>query len=100
MSVYASEPAPPILAHTLLSQPTQSTNLPPETSQPDPETLKKAIDQGIQTSPDSFFHSGIVIAFSGLRHDDDRERGHDQEVVGQVPSTIYYTTSIKQNTEV
>lgn len=83
MSVYASEPAPPILAHTLLSQPPQPTN-PSGTSQADPEGLKKAIEQGIQNSPDAFLRSGIVIAFSGIRYDDDRERGLDQDVVGKV----------------
>lgn len=94
MSAHASEPASPKLAHTLLSTPKQPTEPPSGIAHSDPEALKKALETGIQTSPDAFFRSGIVVAFSGLRQDDDRERGHEPEVVGQLPLRLI-TTHLK-----
>ena len=82
-TIYASAPAPPILAHTLLSQPAQSaqTETAPNTNT---RGLQNAIEEGIRSSPDALFRCGIVLAFSGLRCDDDRDQGHDREFVGQV----------------
>ena len=97
MSAHASEPASPKLAHTLLSTPIQPTESPSGIAHSDPEALKKALETGIQTSPDAFFRSGIVVAFSGLRQDDDRERGHEPEVVGQLPLRLI-TTHLKSPT--
>ena len=82
MSVYASEPAFPILAHSLLSQPLsdpenpgrQNESLPSE-KEPIPSdnwNLKYDIDNGIRSS--SIFRCGKVIGFSRLKrqgNDDD-----------------------------
>lgn len=82
MSLYASGPAPPVLAHTLLSQPVQSAG---DSGVPTEGTcnLTKAIEKGIQCSPDVLFRPGIVIGFSRPRRrgtDDD----DDHEYIGRV----------------
>lgn len=79
MSAYASDPAPPILAHSLLSQQQHPTGT---DSGPGSLSQDTAIKEGIQCSLDASFHGGIVIGFSRLkrkgRYDD-----HDQEYLGQ-----------------
>ncbi|BCR85744.1 uncharacterized protein ACHE_21202A [Aspergillus chevalieri] len=86
MSLYTSDPAPPVLAHTLLSQPVQNTKDP---SAPTERTcsLVTEIKQGIKCSSHALFHPGIVIGFSRPRR---RGTGGDDDhgYMGQIPRYI------------
>lgn len=81
MSLYTSDPAPPVLAHALLSQPVQNARDPNVPAERD-RNLGAAIEDGIQCSPDALFRPGIAIGFSRPRRraaDDD-----DHEYIGRV----------------
>lgn len=82
MSLYASDPAPPVLAHSLLSQTVQDTrdpNIPTERAR----NLRTAIEKGVQCFSDTLFRPGAVIGFSrpkGRSTDGD----DDHECIGRV----------------
>lgn len=81
MSLYASEPAPPTLAHSLLSQPVEDIT---NTHCPNTWNLETAIEEGLQRPPSgSLFRCGVIIGFSRLRQNG-RDEDQDHESVGQV----------------
>ena len=85
MSSYASEPAPPILAHSLLSQPVEDSI---NTHHPNTWNLEAAIEEGLQCpSSGSLFRCGAVIGFSKLRKNG-RDEDQDHESVGQVKQVL------------
>ncbi|ODM19340.1 hypothetical protein SI65_05958 [Aspergillus cristatus] len=94
MSLYASDPAPPVLAHSLLSQPVQDTRDP---SVPTERTCSLAteIKEGIICYSHALFRPGIVIGFSRPRRrgtgDDD-----DHEYIGQIPRYILTNHLLKR----
>ena len=85
MSLYAFEPAPPILAHSLLSQPAEDIT---DTHYPSAWNLEAAIEEGLQCPPSgSLFRCGVIIGFSRLRQNG-RDEDQDHESVGQVKTKL------------
>lgn len=84
MSSYASEPAPPILAHSLLSQPIEGIT---GTHYPSTWNLETAIEEGLQCPSGSLFRCGVIIGFSRLRQNG-RDETQDHESVGQVNTNL------------
>ncbi|KKK15260.1 hypothetical protein ARAM_001910 [Aspergillus rambellii] len=92
---YCTEPAIPVLAHTLLQLPEQ----PPGTSdaegdsgsgynKPEPNSLdawnlKPSIENGLQHYPNDIFRPGTVLGFSRLRGRS--PDGNDDEFIGETP---------------
>ncbi|PWY84469.1 hypothetical protein BO94DRAFT_468350 [Aspergillus sclerotioniger CBS 115572] len=93
-------PAPPVLAHTLLSHgQLAAANPKAEPNQPHTETrnwnLSDDVGKGFQDSPDAVFRSRTVIGFSKLR-DIQKEESDDDEYIGQLPRHLL-TTHLHQS---
>ncbi|KAJ5988860.1 hypothetical protein N7481_004070 [Penicillium waksmanii] len=83
-NAYSAEPAFPILAHSLLSQPRSPT--PPSaplhvSADSNDWGLKRHWDEGIQSSQSTIFKCGTIIGFSRLRS---RDKNND-DYVAQIP---------------
>ncbi|THC96107.1 hypothetical protein EYZ11_004429 [Aspergillus tanneri] len=77
---YASEPAVPVLAHSLLPQSPSAHRDKSQTW-----NLRDDLDVGFQ-SPNRTFRSGIVIGISTLRSKDNNN--DDDEYVGRLPRSL------------
>ena len=90
MSLYASEPAPPTLAHSLLSLPVEDIT---DTHYPSTWNLEAAIEEGLQCPlSGSLFRCGVISGFSRLRQNG-RDEDQDHESVGQVNTNLDITAN-------
>lgn len=98
-SIYASEPAFPVLAHSLLSHPgpVQNTHIESESTLPQNKTipsaswdLKDNIDRGISPSGNGVFRCGTVIGFSRLRKKSSEDDHHRITQVSRVRVFPYF----------
>lgn len=89
-NAYASEPAVPLLAHSLLQHDVATAEDPPNTesaptnpslSNPD-WNLEHDIRNGVEYPPMGIFGPGTVIGFSFMRNDS--KEGDDLDHIGQV----------------
>ncbi|PLB52798.1 hypothetical protein P170DRAFT_507540 [Aspergillus steynii IBT 23096] len=91
---YASNPAPPILAHSLLTESEPGNKIDSEKSvDADDRTslsgtwnLQDDIDSGFQCPPKGLFRNGVVIGISTLRSQ--QRNGNDDEFTGQFPRLL------------
>ncbi|KAJ6011285.1 hypothetical protein N7451_002697 [Penicillium sp. IBT 35674x] len=94
-NVYSAEPAHPVLAHALLSEPAPTaTNNEQPTQRPTTNdwNLKDDWAAGIQSSSDAIFRCGTVIGFSRLR----TRSSDNDEYIGQIPRYLL-TTHLRKN---
>ncbi|RAK84633.1 F-box domain protein [Aspergillus costaricaensis CBS 115574] len=94
-----AEPAPPILAHTMLQSGPSAENKHKQDQQHSAEqswNISHDVQKGLQNSPDSVFRSGIVIGFSRLR-DAHKETSDEDEYIGRLPRHLLTTHLLHQH---
>ncbi|GAT23524.1 F-box domain protein [Aspergillus luchuensis] len=94
-----AEPAPPILAHTMLQSGPSAENKQKQDQQQSAEqswNISHDVQKGLQNSPDSVFRSGIVIGFSRLR-DAHKETSDEDEYIGRLPRHLLTTHLLHQH---
>ncbi|OJI85302.1 hypothetical protein ASPTUDRAFT_54948 [Aspergillus tubingensis CBS 134.48] len=94
-----AEPAPPILAHTMLQSGPSAENKHKQDQQHSAEqswNISHDVQKGLQNSPDSVFRSGIVIGFSRLR-DAHKETSDEDEYIGRLPRHLLTTHLLQQH---
>ncbi|PYH74892.1 uncharacterized protein BO88DRAFT_483880 [Aspergillus vadensis CBS 113365] len=94
-----AEPAPPVLAHTMLPSGSSAETKHQQDQQHSAEqswNLSDDVQKGLQDSPDSVFKYGIVIGFSRLR-DAHKETSDEDEYIGRLPRHLLTTHLLHQH---